>query len=130
LASKRGEGKNKMPILAKESYESRKMLKPKSKKNLDGVVNGSIALIEDVEETTLPVTGKTYMMKFKQYKLALPLNKTNLQSCVSIFGSNNTDKWVGREVMLVNVLANNPKGGETLSIRIKPKDYVPGEDEE
>jgi hypothetical protein len=120
---------NNMTKLDKSVYEPKTLLKPKTKKNPDGVTSGDIATVAKVEEATLPQTGKTWMIKFKEYKDSLALNKTNIQMMVKLFGDD-TDNWIKQQVKLVIVLANNPKGGEALSIRIKGKDYTGEEEEE
>jgi hypothetical protein len=117
-----------MTKLSKDVYEPKNLLKAKSKKYPEGVTDGVIVTVQKVEEATLPQTGKTWMLKFKEYKDALALNKTNIQMMVKLFGDD-TDEWIKKEVMLKVLLVNNPKGGETLGIRIKAKDYT-GDDEE
>lgn len=119
-----------MVKLGKDEYEAKALLKPYSKaKNPTGVKNNTIAIIEDCTEITLAQTGKTRMLKFKEYEKALPLNKTNKAALVKLFGDD-TDDWIDKEVKLIIVMANNPKGGEAASIRIKNKDWMPGDDDD
>jgi hypothetical protein len=122
---------NELPKIEKEFYEGKPLLKPRNKKNPTGVkTEGEIDTIQAVELIKLPKTGNTYMEKFKEHEESLALNKTNVKSQVDLFGDN-TDAWIGQQVKLIVILANNPQTGrETPTIRVKPKDWEYGDDEE
>jgi len=118
-----------MPKIDKSFYEGKPLLKPRSKKNLTGVKDGEIVTISTVELVKLPKTGDTYMEKFKEHEESLALNKTNVKAQVDLFGDD-TDKWIGEEVKLIVILANNPQTGkETPTVRVKPKDWQYGDEE-
>jgi len=74
--------------------------------------------IESIRLATLR-SGETYVVKFKEYEYELPLNKTNLDKLIKIFGDE-TDEWIGKTVKLYKVIVNNPKTMEEVeSIRIR-----------
>lgn len=121
---------NELPKIDKQFYEGKPLLKPKNKKNPTGVKDGELVTIESVELVKLPKTGDTYMEKFKEHEESLALNKTNVKAQVDLFGDE-TEKWIGQEVKLIVILANNPQTGkETPTVRVKPKDWEYGDEEE
>lgn len=114
----------------KADYEGMMYLKPFNKKtNPAGVKDGSVVTISHVEKIKLPQTGDSWVLTFKEFEPKFPLNKTNIKKLVDLFGEKHRD-IVGKQVKLIVVLANNPKGGgEVPSIRIKNKNWEYGDDE-
>lgn len=75
-------------------------------------INSPHRMIESTAQAVidLAIGKKTY---------SFGLNKTNAKRLIEKFGDN-TDKWVGKSVTLIRVMANNPKTKtEVPAIRVK-----------
>ena len=119
-----------MGKIDKSFYEGKSLLKAISKKNPTGLRDKEIITIETAEKITLPKTGDTWVVKFKEHLESLALNKTNAQTLVKLFGDE-TDNWEGEQVKAVLIMVNNPSsGGESIGIRLKAVDWEYGDDDE
>lgn len=77
-------------------------------------------VIEDVEEKTVGRDTKLVVIFHGEDK-ALPLNKTNAKEITKILNEDDTDRWPGGEIKLVQARTDF-QGKRVLCIRIEPAD--------
>ena len=82
------------------------------------VGTGIIATIKDLVQYNVAPEGKPeemkYCLEFREDLKPMPLNPTNMHILEAITGSDNSDDWMGLEVVLFNdpsVIYNNIRGG-------------------
>jgi hypothetical protein len=70
------------------------------------VGNGVLLTISGCEQHNVAMKGEPPEMKwcllFAEAEKPFVINSTNLQICESIFGSDNTDDWMGHKLVLYN----------------------------
>jgi hypothetical protein len=66
---------------------------------------------------------------FRGQDKMFPLNKTNCRMVTENLGSDDTDDWVGRKIVLFRTMTQTPSGMKPC-IRIRPKGYNVADDEE
>lgn len=67
-----------------------------------------------------------WCLTFEEYEKPLVLNSTNAQVCARICGSENTDDWTGKKVVLYNDPNVSYAGKITGGIRVRaPKNQSP-----
>lgn len=77
--------------------------------------------ISDIEQGEQDRDGKKIpqlMLHFKDKEKKLGLNVGNLETMISMYGSE-TDGWMGKEIILFTVPVSTPQGQPTLGIRIR-----------
>lgn len=85
--------------------------------------NGFIVTVANIEEKNVARADEPAEMKwivtFKEYEKGMVLNSTNIQALAKACGSDDTDDWAGKEV-IVYVDPNVGYGGKTTGgLRIK-----------
>ena len=67
---------------------------------------GSLMTVESVEQHNVAKEGAEHEMKwcmsFVESDKPLVLNSTNIQVCAQVFGSEDTDDWTGKKIVLYN----------------------------
>lgn len=68
------------------------------------VGRGALGTVESVTQMNVAKEGADHEMKwcmsFHEIDKPLVLNSTNIQLCEKIFGSDDTDQWIGKRVVL------------------------------
>lgn len=66
--------------------------------------DGMVVTVTDFERVNVAMDDQPpehkWTMKFKELPKPLVLNSTNLQLCEKIFGSDNTDDWLGKKLVV------------------------------
>jgi hypothetical protein len=66
-----------------------------------------------------------WAMRFQEFDRPMVLNSTNIKICEKVLGSDNTDDWVGKEIILFTD-DNVTFGGELVGgLRFKGKEKTP-----
>jgi hypothetical protein len=82
-----------------------------------------LATISTVDQQNVAAPGAGNEMKwcmhFKELDKPLVLNSTNIQLCKSIFGSDDTDDWLGKQIVLYNDPNVSYAGKLTGGIRVR-----------
>ena len=86
---------------------------------------GALGTIEDCIQMNVAKEGADHEMKwcltFAEIDKPLVLNSTNIQLCEKIFGSDNTDEWRGKQIVLYTD-PNVSYGGKLVGgIRVRAK---------
>jgi hypothetical protein len=92
------------------------------KKDVALTIKGCIS--GDVYNPKSNETNNQYQILFEESDKKLILNKTNLKTCVKLFGGSETDNWIGRRIA---VYAEWIKVGKdtVLGVRIRDKEPPP-----
>ena len=72
----------------------------------EDVGRGVLATVSHFDQANVALDGQPeknrWLMFFKELDKPLVLNSTNIQLCELAFGSDNTDDWVGKKIVLYN----------------------------
>jgi hypothetical protein len=66
-----------------------------------------------------------WAMRFKEFEKPMVLNSTNIKICEKILGSDNTDDWVGKEIVLFTDDNVSFQGELVGGLRFKGKEKEP-----
>lgn len=101
---------------------TREMLPSKYLKKED-VGEGVLATIQSFEKVNVAVEGAEAEYKwaasFHELDKPLVLNSTNIHVMEAVFGSDNTDNWVGKQIVLYNDPNVSFAGKITGGIRVR-----------
>ena len=85
--------------------------------------DGTLVTITGVEEIDVAAEGQPTEMKwcllFKEFDKPMVLNSTNAQLCEKFLGSDNTDDWLGRKVVVYDEPNVTMSGKLVGGIRIR-----------
>jgi len=82
-----------------------------------------IFTIQSTGETTFGDGKKQIVLRFAESRLELGLNKGNAEMCEELFGSDDSDDWIGQKLALhVEVVKNTmAPGGKSNAVRVSSK---------
>ena len=66
-----------------------------------------------------------WAMRFKEYEKPMVLNSTNIKICEKVLGSDDTDEWVGKEIVLYTDDNVSFQGELVGGLRFKGKEKEP-----
>lgn len=66
-----------------------------------------------------------WAMRFKEFEKPMVLNSTNIKICEKILGSDDTDEWVGKEIVLFTDENVSFQGELVGGLRFKGKEKEP-----
>lgn len=80
------------------------MMESKYLKKEDVGENGTIVTVSGFERVNVAMEDQPpehkWVMRFKEFDKPMVLNSTNIQLCEKIFGSDNTDDWMGNKLIV------------------------------
>ena len=91
--------------------------------NKEDVGGGMLMTVESCEQYNVAKEGAEHEMKwcltFAESDKPLVLNSTNIQICAQVFGSDDTDDWTGKKIVLFNDPNVSYAGKLTGGIRVR-----------
>ena len=87
------------------------------------VGNGALMTIAGCEKHNVAMAGAEpehkWCLEFQETDKPLVLNSTNIQICAQVFGSDDTDDWTGKKIVLFNDPNVSYAGKLTGGIRVR-----------
>jgi hypothetical protein len=95
----------------------------------EDVGNGVLVTVNAIERINVAMEGDPpelkYTMSFRELEKPLVLNSTNIQLCAQVFKSDDTDNWIGRQLVLYTD-PNVSFGGKIMGgIRVRAPRVAP-----
>ena len=88
-----------------------------------------IVTIRDVKKTNIAKEDDTpeykWVMYFEEFDKGMVLNSTNIHVAAKVMGSDDTDDWTGREIILFNDPNVSFKGEITGGLRFRGQEKAP-----
>lgn len=95
----------------------------------EDVGRGVLATVSRFEQANIGLDGQPdkirWCMYFQELEKPLILNSTNIQLCELAFGSDNTDDWVGKKIVLYNDPNVSMQGKLVGGIRVRAARIAP-----
>ena len=100
-------------------------MKPSKYVKKEDVGNGVIVTIDHLTQENVAMDNQEadmkWVMHFKEDIMPLVMNWTNIQLCAQVCGSEDTDNWIGKEIVLWNDPNVSFAGKLTGGVRIRAR---------